>query len=210
MLVDINVTQLILDAEKDENVARAKDVLNKFKNDPDGLSWIENLLPSVLALAILGGSITFSIIPSVDDKNPPNQRWSPQDVRTYLSLAWLFFTLALGVSTVAQVVLAFHRPAIRLGFWNPENDGPEPNNASQIRNEYWYKAVKTMFCCFPLSLALQLLVLLAFFFLALVIVAYAEAVGWVAVALTGISIFGAVTVWLIQYGKKLCNCCSSP
>ncbi|OAL54617.1 hypothetical protein IQ07DRAFT_583869 [Pyrenochaeta sp. DS3sAY3a] len=166
------------------------------KHDPVGLSWLDNLLPSIVALSVFGGSITFSIIPSIDDeKKPANQTVSSHQVRKYLSLAWLFFTLALVLSTAAQYVLAFNRPVVRVGFWRIE-DGDCPVLSEQEKK--WCTPVNFMFCFVPMSLILQILVQLAFFFLALVVVAYVEVVGWVAVGFIGVSIGGTILVWIIQ------------
>jgi hypothetical protein len=160
---------------------------------PPGLLWLEDFVPLIITLSTFGGSITFSIIPSIGDTQPPNQSLSAQDVRAYLALAWLFFTLALGFSAAAQPLLKFQRPAIYAGFG--ETTAGDPQNPSQDR---WYNWVRWIFCSPFLSLILQTMILLAFFFVALVVVAYVEVVGWVAVAFIGVAFVGAVYVWLVQ------------
>jgi hypothetical protein len=118
---------------------------------------------------------------------------SSQNVRTYLSLAWVFFTIALGSSTIAQAVLALKRPTVRHIFWSSA-DGPCPTLSTQ--EEEWYNLIWIMFHL--ISLFLQILVLLAFFFLALVVVAYVELVGWAAVGFTVLIIIGTIVVWIIH------------
>jgi hypothetical protein len=158
--------------------------------DAPGLIWLEKLQPSIIALSTFGGSITFSIIPSISD-NPPNQRFSAQNVRTSLAVVWLFFVLALGVAAAGEAILAFQRPVVNSGFL-----GEEPPAGNR-----WASLVILWFCKFPLSLLLQVLVLLAFLFSALVVVAYVGPVGWVAVACTAVFIVIAVVIWVVH------DCC---
>jgi hypothetical protein len=173
-----------------------EDILNELrakKPDPPGLTWLEGFLPSVIVLSSFGGSITFTVIPSQNQS--PDSRFNPQNVRNYLALAWLFFVLALGAASTAQMVLTFHRPTVKAGFekrpyrkW--KKDVKDPGR--------WDFAVVRMFCWFPLSLLLQMLVLLAFLFLSFVVFAYAPAVGSVALGFTGLSTIGVVVLWALH------------
>lgn len=163
----------------------------QLEPDRPGLVWIEKLLPSIIVLSTFGGSITFSVIPSIDDAQPPNQDFTPQNVRTSLALAWLFFFLALATASAGKAILAFQRPSINAGF---ARKPPQEDNR-------WTGLVTWMFCRFPLSVFLQVLVLLAFLFSALVVVAYVEVVGWIAVAFTVFFIALAIAVWIMH------DCC---
>ncbi|KAF3054024.1 hypothetical protein E8E11_008790 [Didymella keratinophila] len=82
---------------------------------PPGLKWLKTLLPMISTLSIFGGSITFSVIPSINDE-PPNQHMSARDVRLYLSLAWIFFLFALGMSTIGQAVIEFQDKALHVAM----------------------------------------------------------------------------------------------
>lgn len=169
------------------NELRAKEL------EPPGLTWIEGFLPSVIVLSSFGGSITFTVIPSQNQS--PDSRFNPQNVRNYLALAWLFFVLALATASTAQMVLTFHRPTVKAGF---ENGSYREWKKGVTGPNRWDPAVVRMFCWFPLSLLLQMLVLLAFLFLSFVVFAYAPAVGSVALGFTGLSTIGAVLIWVLH------------
>jgi uncharacterized low-complexity protein len=185
----IQILQAILNSMQDED-----------PKDPPGFSWIESFLPAVIALSTFGGSITFSVIPSIASTDEPPYVFGVVAVRYFLSLAWLFFALALGISSAGQLVLTFHRDVVKEGFkaekWSVWDrmygDRPERDKKP------WQRPAVCIFVRLPMSLVLQVLVLLAFLFLALVVVAYAKIVGWVAVAFTGIFMIGAFVMWYFQ------------
>lgn len=159
---------------------------------PPGLKWLKTLLPMISTLSIFGGSITFSVIPSINDE-PPNQHMSARDVRLYLSLAWIFFLFALGMSTIGQAVIEFQDKALHVAM-----GGNVDGDADLIKRGKFYKQVCWMFCGFPFSLVIQVLVLVAFSFLALVVAAYTETVGWVAMGFTASALVLAAVVWFLE------------
>ncbi|QDS73239.1 hypothetical protein FKW77_004013 [Venturia effusa] len=161
--------------------------------EPAELIWIESFFPAVIVLASFGGSITFSVIPS-QLENSHNTRIGNQEVRNFLALAWLFFALALGTASTGQLVLTFHRENIEKRF-----------QGQGISTERWARQAVWLICSFPISLVLQLLVLAAFLFLALVIAAYSPAVGWTAVGFASAGIVGAVPVWFFQSYTFVCS-----
>jgi hypothetical protein len=154
--------------------------------DPKALLWIESLFPATIALATFGGSITFSVIPTQLETSH-NSRIDIEEVRNFLALAWLFFALALATASAGQLILAFHRDAVKVRF--------EKGTAGSACLQ---KLAVGFLCWFPVSLLLQVLILLAFLFLALVISAYAPAVGWVAVGFTSLAIPVAMLFWGVQ------------
>jgi hypothetical protein len=159
--------------------------------DPEELLWIESLFPATLALASFGGSITFSVIPSQLEPSH-NSRIGEQKVRNFLALAWLFFALALATASAGQLVLSFHRDVVKDSF-----DKKSTGTLKRMQ-----KLAVWFLCWFPVSLLLQVLILLAFLFLSLVIAAYAPAVGWVAVGFTSFAVPVAVFLWCLQNCSK--------
>lgn len=152
--------------------------------DPAGLIWLDTLLPTVVGLSTFGGSITFTIIPA--QNAIPTNRFDEGTVRTFVSLAWLFFILAFGCASTAQMVLALHRETIKAGFMDQRR-----------KTGGWDWVVIGLFCWFPMSLFLQLLILTAFLFLSLVVVAFVPVVGWIAVCMTSLFFAGSVIVWAL-------------
>jgi hypothetical protein len=65
--------------------------------------WLKILFRPIQALSIFGGSITFTLI--ISSNAPPTKRFTDQTVRDLLSMAWLFFTLALAISTAAELII---------------------------------------------------------------------------------------------------------
>lgn len=160
---------------------------------PDELQWLKTLLPTISELSIFGGSITFSIIPSISDTSLPNGDMSAQNVRFLLALAWLFFLLSLGFSTVGLAVIEFQATALHVGFGGDIN-----GNVRDVKNARWYDTIYWIFCRFYYSLLVQILILLAFLSLAMVVVAYVEPVGWIALAVTALALVLAVGVWFLH------------
>jgi hypothetical protein len=72
-------------------------------SEPPITIWLKALLPPIQSLCIFGGSITFTLI--VAANAPPTKHFTDQIVRDLLSLAWIFFALALAISIVAGVII---------------------------------------------------------------------------------------------------------
>ncbi|KAF2495909.1 hypothetical protein BU16DRAFT_526450 [Lophium mytilinum] len=142
----------------------------------------EGFLSFVIGLSIFGAS-TFAVIVS-DIANPStiseNPQFTRKTVRTFLGIAWLFFILALGIVALAMSLLAVQREHTKAGF-----DGP------------WRRTWERLGLL--ASSFIQLLVTVAFLFLSLVLVAYAEAVGWVAVAFTSATAVFTVLSLAVQW-----------
>jgi len=127
----------------------------------------EGFLSFVLSLSIFGAS-TFAVIVS-QIANPSdlvaNPRFTRETIRTLLSISWLLFVLALGIVAVSMSLLASQREHAKAGL-----------------DSLWRRTWERLGLL--ASSLIQLLVIAAFLFLSLVLVAYTEAVGWVAVAFT--------------------------
>jgi hypothetical protein len=174
-----------------------------LKKQPQ-LDWLDAFLPAVIAVSTFGGSITFTLIPG--QLQAPSSTFEVSTVRVFLSLAWLFFFLAFAFAGVASLVLSFQRDNIKTtpNEQSPEQQNPEEQNPQQPpkarstrRNERY---ANWFIAHFPISLMLQILVLLAFSFLGLAVAAYVPGVGWVAVGVTVVAIPAAVYFWCQQRG----------
>ena len=160
-------------------------------------SYFENFFKTVTAVSTLGASITFAKI--VQAPVPPFQNYgfSTREIQYLIAISWLFFVLALGLTSFFASALSLWRPQAVRAF------GTE--NGSQRRKVLWYATAVSAF--------LFVFVVLAFIFISLVVVAYAGPVGWVAVLFTIISAilgFGSIIWqsplewpnWLIKFERE--------
>jgi hypothetical protein len=152
------------------------------RSRPETIRSFEGFLSFILSLSIFGAS-TFAIIVS-EIANPnafsPNPRFTRETVRTLLGIAWLLFVLALGIVAVSMSLLAYQR----------EHSTPEVEGLWRQRWERLGLVASSL---------IQVSVIAAFLFLSLVLVAYTQAVGWVAVALTSTAAFFALISLAIQW-----------
>ena len=127
----------------------------------------EGFLSFVLSLSIFGAS-TFAIVVS-EIANPseisPNARFTRETVRSFLGIAWLLFIVPLGIVAVSMSLLAYKREHPTAGL-------------EGVWNQRWERLGLVA------SSLIQVSIIVAFLVLSLVLVAYTEAVGWVAVALS--------------------------
>jgi hypothetical protein len=159
--------------------------------DPPGLRWVEKILPSIIELSIFGGSITFTVVVA---QNRRPQRFE-DSLQTFLALGWFFFVLTLGVATAAQMALSFQRNNIRDAFNQGYRTWRAGNGGARTLNERMACAI---FVFFKIADILCVLVLLAFMFLSLCVVAYDVVVGWLAFACTVAMIGFTILIWIIQ------------
>lgn len=156
------------------------------------VKWFEVFLPATIGIATLGSSITFaSIVSPMEDPihlTPnnadalTNALFTREAVREFIGISWLLFRIALGISSFAALLLNFNRASVKKGFATDDS-------------RY------TILGAFLLIL-LEGLILGAFSFLSLALVAYSEKVGWAAVAssvTTFVLIF--LGIWVPRFCK---------
>jgi hypothetical protein len=163
-------------------------------DDPSEIvvKWFESFLPATIGIATVGSSITFTIIVSqlqdparLDPSDPAAVTptvFHRETVRTFLATSWLLFVIALGFASFAALLLNFHRKEVKVGF-------------SPSRKNLGYEIAGLL-----VSFILEALLLGAFLFLALALVAYSEIVGWIAVGFTGAFALVGLGLWI---GKLL-------
>jgi hypothetical protein len=140
------------------------------------VKWFESFLPATIGIATVGSSVTFTTIvsqlqdPARLDPNDPAAVtptvFHRETVRTFLATSWLLFVIALGFASFATLLLNFHRGEVKEGF-------------SLSRKNFGYEVAGIL-----VSFILETLLLGAFLFLALALVAYSQTVGWIAVGFT--------------------------
>ncbi|TFB02529.1 hypothetical protein CCMA1212_005598 [Trichoderma ghanense] len=141
----------------------------------------EAFLSFVLTVTIFGASIFTVIVSDIPDPAAvsPEPKFSKQTIRTFLAISWLLFAVALSLGAFSMSVYYAQREKAGQGF-----------TEEQIRKLRPLGVLA--------SSMLQILIIVAFLFLSLVLVAYAEVVGWVAVAFSAAAAFGSVG--LMIYG----------
>lgn len=140
------------------------------------LDSLQNFLPLIIGITIFGASTFASLVSQLDK---PVSRFSLTTVRTFMAIAWILFIVALGVAMFGVTIIK-----------------PGPTGAMQKSSlELLVKVARLV------KMACQLLVIVAFLFLSLVVIAYAGPVGWVAVGLTAFGCWTTIGFWM-QWAMK--------
>ncbi|KIV82764.1 hypothetical protein PV11_04845 [Exophiala sideris] len=142
--------------------------------------FFNGLCTTIIGVATLGTSITFSYVLSNNTAMPPATAatFSLQQVQEFLAISWLLFLLALAFASLGSTVLTFFKK-----HWIADWDG--------IKGKTSQWTVQMYAVC--VSGLLGALVIGAFVLLCLVVVAYSPVVGWVAL---GFAIFFGVIILL--------------
>ncbi|EXL65641.1 hypothetical protein FOPG_18140 [Fusarium oxysporum f. sp. conglutinans race 2 54008] len=131
----------------------------------------EVFLSFVVTVTIFGAAIFTVVISEIVDPSTisSNAKFDKQTVRTFLAISWLLFVVALGLAAFSMSTFYAEREKAGGGF-----------SEEQIRKWRPWGILA--------SFMLQIMIIVAFLFLSLVLVAYTEGVGWVAVALSGVAV----------------------
>ena len=143
----------------------------------------QDLFKGTIAISTLGASITFQVIIQQIDSSlnvSTHHTFHRRTARTFLAIAWVLFVSALGIASLAAILLAFNKDRVRKGIIaRPE----------QTRSRYELMAS-------IVSGILLLLMLSAFFFSSLAITSYSEGAGWAGCGLSGIFLLLSFWLWI--------------
>lgn len=135
------------------------------------VAFFTGLFQTIIAISTLGTSVTFSFILSANTQlGQPSSFFSFQEVLTFLAISWLLFLLALAFASLCSTLLTFFK-----AHWSRDWDG-EHGKHSQFEVQFYAVLASGL---------LGGLIIGAFVFLCLVVVAYVPVVGWIALAFTG-------------------------
>lgn len=152
-------------------------------------SYFENFFKTIVGIATLGASLTFNKIVSfstpASPELPSKFATSPARLLTLLSISWLFFVLALAFTSFFASALSLWRPAAVKAFGTEDTED----------------RIKVLWFASGVSAFLLALIVVAFLTLSLVVAGYVGAVGWVAVAFTGL--FGVLCIGVIIWRSPL-------
>ncbi|KAI1619694.1 hypothetical protein EDD37DRAFT_570851 [Exophiala viscosa] len=129
-------------------------------------NWFNGLFTTIIGVATLGTSITFSYVLSNGTATPPSTTatFNQQQVQDFLAISWLLFLLTLAFASLGSTLLTFFKK-----HWIADWDG--------VKGETSQWTVQMYAVC--VSGLLGALTIGAFMLLCLVVVAYSPVVGWV-------------------------------
>lgn len=151
------------------------------------VTFFTGLFQTMIAISTLGTSVTFSfILTSNTELGNPSGYYKQSQVATFLAISWLLFLLNLAFASLGSTLLTFFK-----AHWVRDWDG-EHGARSQLEVQFYAVLISGL---------LGGLIVGAFIFLCLVVVAYSPIVGWIALAFTGW--FGLIiavsVVWQIPW-----------
>jgi len=151
-------------------------------------TFLNGLFTTIIGIATLGASVTFSYV--ISNQTPSSLHasgtFSPAMVQEFLSISWLLFLLALAFASLFNTLLTFFKE-----HWKADWDGRNGDQSRASVQLYASVAVAV----------LGGLVIAAFIFLCLVVIAYSTVVGWIALAFT--AAFGLIILVSMFYHAPL-------
>jgi hypothetical protein len=134
---------------------------------------IQGYLSIIISISIFGASIFSSLISQLAEPT----KFSLNTVRTFMAISWFLFISTLGCAICSNTLMG---PDIAT---DKVSKTFRQGSKLRIRTEFFF-----MFLT-------HLSIIGAFLFMALVVMAYAEAVGWVAVGFTVVATVGSFFIW---------------
>ncbi|MCJ1340194.1 hypothetical protein MMC09_005488 [Bachmanniomyces sp. S44760] len=148
-------------------------------------TYFENFFKTITAICTLGASITFAKI--VQSPVEPFHEYgvTTHGVQWYLALSWMFFVICLAFTSLFASALSLYRP-FAVDYFGMEI-------TERRKTVLWYAS--------GVSALLYALLISAFIFVSLVVVAYAGPVGWITITFT--LIFAIIGFGSIIYQSPL-------
>ena len=135
------------------------------------VTFFNGLFQTIIAISTLGTSVTYSFILTGNTQlADPEAYFDQKRVVTFLAISWLLFLLALAFGSLGSTLLTFFR-----AHWERDWDG-ENGRRSQFEVQGYAVLISGL---------LGGLIIGAFMFMCLVVVAYSPAVGWIALSFVG-------------------------
>jgi hypothetical protein len=142
----------------------------------------EYLFKGAFAVSTLGASITFqAVIQQIEasDNASLHHTFEHKTARTFLAIAWVLFMVALGVASLAAIMLVLNQDRI---------DSSEENE--------WKETCEKVAA--GTSGLLLFIMFSAFLFCSLAVSAYCEGAGWAGVGLTCVFLVLSFCLWLVH------------
>lgn len=146
-------------------------------------TFFNGLFTTIIGIATLGASITFSYVLQPSSNSPPyTHDFHPHTIQLFLGISWLLFLLALAFASSFSTLLTFFK-----SHWKQDWDGLN-GKTSQVTAQ-WYAVIA--------SATMGGLTIGAFVCLCLVVVGYQPIIGWIALGFT--SCFGLLITVSVLY-----------
>ena len=147
-------------------------------------TFFNGLFTTIIGIATLGASITFSYVLQQPSSNPPphTHDFTQHTILLFLGISWLLFLLALAFASSFSTLLTFFK-----SHWKQDWDGLH-GKKSQVAVQ-WYAVIA--------SATMGGLVVGAFVCLCLVVIGYQPVIGWIALGFT--SVFGLLITCSVLY-----------
>ena len=167
-----------------------------YKKDPNLLEtihkWWLSYLQGLAGISIFGASITFAILTTVAD--PSSSRFDKATIQTFIAVAFLLFLIVIGICNFLYYLIYFGK----------ENGGYF--KVAKFRECPKWLGINFPFCQWlhSANLLVTSILLSAFLMLALVIIGYAEVVGWVTLGCVGLYYVAYLAFWIqvFNQGKR--------
>lgn len=146
-------------------------------------TFFNGLFTTIIGIATLGASITFSYVLQPSANPPPHTHEFPlHAIQLLLGISWLLFLLDLAFASSFSTLLTFFK-----SHWKQDWDGVR-GKTSQVAVQ-WYAVIA--------SGTMGGMTIGAFICLCLVVVGYQPVVGWIALGFT--SAFGILIIGSVLY-----------
>jgi len=177
------------DGLREENGHSLRRIQPMSRHSGESVStFLNGLFTTIIGIATLGASVTFSYV--ISNQTPSTLHasgpFSPATVQDFLSISWLLFLLVLAFASLFSTLLTFFKE-----HWKADWDG---RNGDRSRASVQLYASVTI-------AVLGGLVIAAFIFLCLVVIAYSPVVGCIALAFT--AAFGLIIFISMLYHAPL-------
>lgn len=163
-------------------------------NDPAGYVWLSRFLPTVIIVNTFANFFTLFI--SIGAYGPARRFWN--EFELFISLAWLFFLIALTLSIIAQMIVTYQRQHV-LDAFSRGRDGFRKWRDGGMGNKTFVERMAVGFVVkVPLAMVIAFLMLLGFMFCSLCVVSHSLAVGWIGFTWTIIMMVLAIVSWALM------------
>jgi uncharacterized membrane protein len=151
-------------------------------------SWWLSYLQGLAGISTFGASVTFAILTTVEAS--PSSRFEKATIQTFIAVAFLLFLIIIGICNFLYFLIYFGK------------DG----KGAYFKMTRFKENLKLLGITFPFNqwlhcanLLVTSILLFAFLMLALVIVGYAEVVGWVTLGCVGLYYIAYLWLWVCVY-----------
>jgi len=163
-------------------------------NDPPGYVWLSRLLPATIIVNTFANFFTLLI--SVGAYGPARRFWDSFHI--FISLAWLFFLIALTLSILAQMIITYQHHHV-LDAFGRGRDGYRKWRDSGSGSKTFAERIAVGFVVkLPLAMIIAFIMLLGFLFCSLCVVSHSLAVGWIGFTWTIIMMVLAIVSWVLM------------